>query len=193
MPAASSCKIARTFDIRKVIARNYHGDGISWQICHDVTVEDCESRDHTGLGLHPGSGSQTAVDSQQQSDRQQYRHLLLLGRQVRPRREQHLEDTKTAGISVGHRDTDNVIRDNTVKRSGKVGILFRPERGAGFTGDRNLVEENTVIDSGDESAAAIDVQGTTAFTDVPRQRAARNPRSRQARRHPDQPETRRTS
>jgi hypothetical protein len=63
---------------------------------------------------------------------------------------------------VGHRDTDNVIRSNTVKRSGKVGILFRPERGVGFTGDRNLVEGNTVIDSGDESAAALDVQGTTA-------------------------------
>jgi parallel beta-helix repeat protein len=73
-----------------------------------------------------------------------------------------IEDTKTAGISVGHRDTDNVIRNNTVKHSGKVGILFRPERGAGFTGDRNLVEGNIVIDSGDESAAAIDVQGTTA-------------------------------
>ena len=42
--------------IRKVVARDYRGDGISWQICHDVTVEDCESRNHTGLGLHPGRG-----------------------------------------------------------------------------------------------------------------------------------------
>ncbi|MSR55885.1 MAG: right-handed parallel beta-helix repeat-containing protein, partial [Gemmataceae bacterium] len=45
-------------NIRRVLARNNHGDGMSWQICHDVTVEDCESRDHSGLGLHPGSGSQ---------------------------------------------------------------------------------------------------------------------------------------
>ena len=54
-PASSS------FTIRKVVARDYRGDGISWQICHDVVVEDCESRDHTGLGLHPGSGSQRPV------------------------------------------------------------------------------------------------------------------------------------
>jgi hypothetical protein len=73
-----------------------------------------------------------------------------------------IEDTETAGISVGHRDTDNVIRGDTVKRSGQAGILFRPERGKGFTGDRNLVEGNTVIDTGGESAAAVDVQGTTA-------------------------------
>src|SRR5687768_13008796 len=37
--------------IRGVTARNYNGDGISWQICHDVTVEDCRSLDHPGLGL----------------------------------------------------------------------------------------------------------------------------------------------
>ena len=47
--------------IRGVIARNYNGDGISWQICHDVLVEDCQSHDHAGLGLHPGSGSQRPI------------------------------------------------------------------------------------------------------------------------------------
>ena len=47
--------------MRKVIARNYNGDGISWQICHDVLAEECDSHDHTGLGLHPGSGSQRSI------------------------------------------------------------------------------------------------------------------------------------
>ena len=46
------------YTIRRVEARNYNGDGISWQICHDVIVEHCHSHDHTNLGLHPGSGSQ---------------------------------------------------------------------------------------------------------------------------------------
>ena len=73
-----------------------------------------------------------------------------------------IEDVKTAGISVGHRDTDNLIRGNVVRRSGQAGILFRPERGRGFTGDRNTVEGNVVVDSGGEEAAAVDVQGTTA-------------------------------
>jgi hypothetical protein len=73
-----------------------------------------------------------------------------------------VEDAKTAGVSVGHRGTDNLIRNNVVRRSEQAGILFRPERGPGFTGDRNAVEGNTVIDAGGEGAAAVDVQGTTA-------------------------------
>jgi len=148
--------------IRKVIARDYHGDGISWQICHDVTVEDCESRDHTGLGLHPGSGSQRPVIRGNTITGCHIRLFFCWGVKYGFAEKNTIEDTKTAGISVGHRDTDNLIRGNIVKRSGQAGILFRPERGAGFTGDRNIVEGNTIFDTGGENAAAVDVQGTTA-------------------------------
>jgi hypothetical protein len=148
--------------IRKVIARNNHGDGISWQICHDVLVEECESRDHTGLGLHPGSGSQRPVMRKNHIVGNGIGLFFCWGVKFGLADDNLIEDTKTAGISVGHRDTDNLIRNNVVKNSGKAGILFRPERGKGFTGDRNVVEHNTVIDTGDENAAAVDVQGTTA-------------------------------
>jgi hypothetical protein len=148
--------------IRKVIARDYRGDGISWQICHDVTVEECESRNHTGLGLHPGSGSQRPLIRNNTIVGCNIGLFFCWGVKYGLAEKNTIEDIKTAGISVGHRDTDNVIRNNTVKRSGRAGILFRPERGAGFTGDRNTVEGNTVIDTGDETAAAVDVQGTTA-------------------------------
>jgi hypothetical protein len=55
--------------LRRVEARNYHGDGLSWQVCHDVLVEDCHSHDHTGLGFHPGSGSQRTVIRRSRSER----------------------------------------------------------------------------------------------------------------------------
>jgi hypothetical protein len=148
--------------IRKVIARDYRGDGISWQICHDVLVEQCESRNHTGLGLHPGSGSQRPVVRNNTVAGNNIGLFFCWGVRYGLAEKNTIEDTKTAGISVGHRDTDNLIRGNTVKRSGQAGILFRPERGQGFTGDRNTVEGNTVIDTGGETAAAVDVQGTTA-------------------------------
>ncbi len=148
--------------IRKVLAHDYRGDGISWQICHDVTVEECESRNHTGLGLHPGSGSQRPVIRGNTIVGNNIGLFFCWGVKYGLAEKNTIEDTKTAGISVGHRDTDNVIRNNTVKRSGQAGILFRPERGEGFTGDRNNVEGNTIIDTGAESAAAVDVQGTTA-------------------------------
>lgn len=148
--------------IRKVIARDYRGDGISWQICHDVTVEECESRNHTGLGLHPGSGSQRPVIRNNTIVGCHIGLFFCWGVKYGLAEKNTIEDTKTAGISVGHRDTDNLIRNNTVKRSGQAGILFRPERGPGFTGDRNTVEGNTVLDTGGDEAAAVDVQGTTA-------------------------------
>jgi hypothetical protein len=148
--------------IRKVIARDYHGDGISWQICHDVMVEDCESRNHTGLGLHPGSGSQRPIIRGNTITGCHIGLFFCWGVKYGLAEKNTIEDTKTAGISIGHRDTDNLIRGNTVKRSGQAGILFRPERGPGFTGDRNTVEGNTILDTGGENAAAVDVQGTTA-------------------------------
>ena len=148
--------------IRKVVARDYRGDGISWQICHDVTVEDCESRNHTGLGLHPGSGSQRPVMRGNTIAGCNIGIFFCWGVKYGLADKNTIEDIKTAGISVGHRDTDNLIRGNTVKRSGQSGILFRPERGEGFTGDRNTVEGNTIIDTGGEDAAAVEVQGVTA-------------------------------
>jgi len=148
--------------VRRVVARDYRGDGISWQICHDVTVEGCESRGHTGLGLHPGSGSQRPVVRGNTVAGCHIGLFFCWGVKYGLAERNTIEDVKTAGISVGHRDTDNLIRGNVVRRSGQAGILFRPERGRGFTGDRNTVEGNVVVDSGGEEAAAVDVQGTTA-------------------------------
>jgi hypothetical protein len=148
--------------IRKVLARDNHGDGISWQICHDVRVEDCESRGHSGLGLHPGSGSQRPVIRNNTIVGCHIGLFFCWGVKYGLAEGNTIEDTKTAGISVGHRDTDNLIVGNTVRRSGVAGILFRPERGPGFTGDRNTVEGNVIENTGGESAAAVDVQGTTA-------------------------------
>jgi hypothetical protein len=73
-----------------------------------------------------------------------------------------MEENRNYGISIGHNDTDNVMRNNDVLRSGKVGILFRnDDRGEDFWANRNTVENNRVIDSGDENGVAIDIQGKT--------------------------------
>ena len=46
------------YTFRQVEVRNYNGDGISFQICHDVGVEKCHCHDNADLGVHAGSGSQ---------------------------------------------------------------------------------------------------------------------------------------
>jgi len=55
-----------------------------------------------------------------------------------------------------------VVRHNEITGSGETGVLFRPERGEGFTATGNLLEENRIIDNGPENGAAVDFQGVTA-------------------------------
>ena len=46
------------YTFRNLVTRNYNGDGISFQVCHDIVVEGCHCHDNADLGVHPGSGSQ---------------------------------------------------------------------------------------------------------------------------------------
>src|SRR5262249_2660425 len=81
-----------------LIARDYNGDGISWQICHDVTVEGCESRNHTGLGLHPGSGSQRPLIRGNKVVGNSIGLFFCWGVKYGLAERNHIEDTKAAGI-----------------------------------------------------------------------------------------------
>lgn len=150
----------RDIALRGVTARNYNGDGLSWQICHDVTVENCHSHDNTGLGMHPGSGSQRPIMRNNKIERNNIGIFFCWGVKYGVAENNELDGNVTS-ISLGHRDTDNLVRKNTVKNSGQVAVLFRPERGPTFCAHRNRIEENTLINSGPQDAAAIDVQGGT--------------------------------
>ncbi|MCA9217489.1 MAG: right-handed parallel beta-helix repeat-containing protein, partial [Planctomycetales bacterium] len=69
---------------------------------------------------------------------------------------------RSYGISIGHADTDNVMRNNEITTSGKIGILFRDDaRGHDFWPNRNVVENNRIIDSGGSDGVAIDIRGKT--------------------------------
>lgn len=149
-----------SFVIRGVTSRNYNGDGMSWQICHDVLVENCRSHDNIGLGLHPGSGSQRPIMRMNIIERNDIGIFFCWGVKFGLAEENTIDESRNCGISIGHNDTDNVVANNQVLRSGNVGILFRDEEQA-FAGHRNRIEENTIVDSGGEGAAAIDIQGQT--------------------------------
>lgn len=146
--------------IRGVTARNYNGDGISWQICHDVLVENCTSEGNAQLGLHPGSGSQRPV----------IRNNRIIGNDIGVffcwgvkygLADQNFIEGNRVGVSIGHRDTDNLVSRNEILRSREVGVLFRPERGKDFAGHRNRIEQNRIVDTGTTNSVAVDIQGGT--------------------------------
>jgi hypothetical protein len=145
--------------IHKVTARSYNGDGISWQVCHDVVVEDCHSHDHAGLGLHPGSGSQRPTIRNNRLEGNDIGLFFCWGVRAGLAEKNRITSSRSVGLSIGHRDTDNLIRDNDIRTSGKVGVLFRPERGKAFAPHRNRLEDNRITDSGGDAGVGIDVQG----------------------------------
>jgi len=147
--------------MRNVTARNYNGDGISWQICHDVRVEDCHSHDHTGLGLHPGSGSQRSIIRRNRMVGNDQGLFFCWGVRWGLAEKNFIEGNRLYGISIGHHDTDNVIRDNEVRASGEVGILFRMEGGPAFQGNRNVIEKNRILGVTQDRGIGIDIQGRT--------------------------------
>lgn len=150
------------YTLRNVTTRNYHGDGISFQICHDVVVEECHSHDNTDLGLHPGSGSQRPVIRGNRLERNDQGLFWCWGVRYGLAEKNQMLDNRSYGISIGHSDTDNVMRNNLISGSGQIGILFRDDpRGQDFWPNRNVVEKNRIQDSGGDDGIAIDIRGQT--------------------------------
>jgi len=145
-----------------VTTRNYNGDGISFQICHDVKIENCHSHDNADLGVHPGSGSQRPLLLNNKLERNGIGIFWCWGVKYGLAEGNHISGNRNYGISIGHNDTDNVMKNNDVIDSGKVGILFRDDpRGQDFWANRNLIENNRITNSGDAEGIAIDVRGET--------------------------------
>jgi hypothetical protein len=148
-------------NMSKVTARNFNGDGISWQVCHDVHLRDCHSYDNASFGMHPGSGSQRTVVTASKMERNDIGFFFCWGVKWSLVEDNKMLDNKRFGVSIGHNDTDNVVRSNEVLRSGKTGIYLRQEHGPTFSPSRNQIEANRVVDSGTDNGIAVDIEGLT--------------------------------
>jgi polygalacturonase len=148
--------------IRGCVVRNYNGDGISFQQSNDVLVEDCVSEGNAGLGLHPGSGSQRPVVRGCIARNNGEDGLFLCWRVRHGVFEKNLlENNGRYGISIGHKDTDNLVQENEVRGNREDGVFFRNET-AGMAGHRNRLERNVIENNGGQGeAAGIRVRGET--------------------------------
>ena len=64
-----------------------------------------------------------------------------------------LEENGQFGISIGHKDSDNLLRGNRVVRNAQNGVFFRNESAA-MSPHRNRLEGNLIEDNGRESGTA---------------------------------------
>jgi parallel beta-helix repeat protein len=147
--------------IRHCTVHAYNGDGISFQVSQRVTVEDCLCEANTGLGLHPGSGSQHPVLRRNRALNNggdglfvcwRVKHGLFEDNEVR--------GNKGDGISIGHKDTDNLFRNNIIAENKRAGVLFRAESEP-MGAHRNVFEGNRIVDNGlaGETGACVILRG----------------------------------
>lgn len=148
--------------IENCVVRHYHGDGISFQQSNDVLVRACVSEQNSGLGLHPGSGSQRPVIRECVARGNTQDGLFLCWRVRHGLFERNiLENNGRYGISIGHKDSDNLLRANEVRANGEDGILFRDET-LGMAGHRNRLEDNLIENNGQQAnSSGIRVRGAT--------------------------------
>ncbi len=145
--------------VRGVTVRNFYCDGIVWGISHDVLVENCHLYDGTRLALHSGSGSQRSIVRGNRVQRSAEGVYFCWGAQHGLYEKNVIEDCNY-GMTFGHSDSDNLIRDNDIRRSAEAGIYFRGGNKA-FAPHRNRFEQNRIVDSGGDQGVAIDIQGET--------------------------------
>ena len=147
---------------KNVIATNYNGDGFSFQACDDIEFRDCKAIDNSDLGFHPGSGSQRPVFRSCAARGNGQGIFFCWGVCGGTVENCILSENTRYGVSIGHRDTDNVIRRCRIERNGEVGILFRGEGSEFRSGHRNQIEDCIVRDNGtQQSGIGIDIQGKT--------------------------------
>jgi parallel beta-helix repeat protein len=145
-----------------VTVQDYNGDGFSFQVCDDIAFRSCRAIDNAGLGFHPGSGSQRPAFGSCTARGNSEGLFFCWSVSDGLVENCTLSDNKRYGISVGHRDTDNIIRRCTIERNGEIGILFRDEGGEFRGGHRNRIEDCTIRDNGlNGLGIGIDIRGRT--------------------------------
>jgi parallel beta-helix repeat protein len=157
---------ARRCTIRRCIARDFNGDGISWQTTEDITVEDCEALGNACLGLHPGTGSPRTIVRNCKAHHNGQIGLFLCWGVKHGRFENNiLEDNGNFGVSIGHKDTDNVFVNNYVRRNGEAGFYFRDEIES-TAGHRCTLRSNIIESNGtsEKSGVGIKINGQTRDT-----------------------------
>ncbi|MFH1071656.1 MAG: right-handed parallel beta-helix repeat-containing protein [Candidatus Glassbacteria bacterium] len=130
------------------VARNYNGDGISFQITDSISVINCEATGNTGLGIHPGTGSWRPVVRNCHAHHNGQIGLFLCYRVRLGQFTDNLIDYNgNYGISIGHKDSDNLFTGNKVRFNGFSGVYFRKNE-LQVGGHRNVFRGNEITDNG---------------------------------------------
>lgn len=116
---------SRNVEVRGVVERDYHGEGMGFQMCRDVKIIDSRFDDNSGNGLHPGAGSTNALFENCQANGNDKAGFFFCVRANHITVKDCTFRENRLGISIGTRDCNNVITGCTVEKNRGVGVLAR--------------------------------------------------------------------
>jgi hypothetical protein len=151
------------WNFKNVTSRNYNGDGFSMQTCNDIHLDNCKALNNTDLGFHPGTGAQRPVLTNCTGNGNSQGMYFCWGVTDGFVSKCKFTGNNKYGISIGHRDTDNIIENCLIENNKEVGILFRKDDNDDFyAGNRNLIRNCIVKDNGaSKQGVGIDVTWKT--------------------------------
>ncbi len=150
--------------MRNLIARNGLGDGLCFGKARvGTTVEDCEAYDNQWYGIHPGSHSASCAIRRCHIHHNGSDGLYIcwgVRHSVFEENEIHHNGWRQlrSGISIGHKDTDNLIFRNHIYENKKFGVCFRAKTEANGA-HRNVLRENTIENNGTCADEMPEVKG----------------------------------
>lgn len=139
--------------LRNVISRNGVGDGICFSTAStDGTIEHCVAAGNGCFGIHPGSHStRTNVRHCDIHDNAFDGLYICWGIRDSEFTDNHIWRNGwrgfRSGLSIGHRDSDNLIARNHIHDNAKYGIAFRRKTFANSP-HRVIVRNNTIENNG---------------------------------------------
>jgi parallel beta-helix repeat protein len=150
------------FAFENVIVRNYNGDGISFQVCHDIHFDGCRSENNANFGYHPGSGAQRPIFRNCVAQGNKRGIFFCRGVHFGLVEKCECSSNSDVGIYIGDRDTDNRVVDCTIENNQQAGIVCTDREEAFRGAHRCVLEGNLVRDNGAAGdGVGIDVRGGT--------------------------------
>jgi parallel beta helix pectate lyase-like protein len=116
---------SREIEVSGVRERDYYGEGLSFQMCRDVTIRDSVFDGNTGNGLHPGAGSTNVLfEGCKGRDNERSGFFFCVRANHITVRDSSFE-RNAVGISVGTRDSHNIIEACAIEANHGPGIRVR--------------------------------------------------------------------
>lgn len=144
---------SRNVTIRNITACNGRGDGI--RCGHSSTgalIEDCHCYNNSNYGIHPGSHSKSCIvrrcDIHDNSSDGLYICWGICDSQFTDNRiYRNGLGQYRSGISIGHKDVDNLIARNHIYENKKYGVCFRTKT-MGNAAHRVTLRDNVIENNG---------------------------------------------